>query len=257
MTTRTEKVYVLFGSQTGNSEEAAITFAEELPQKLSPQALQKMTGTKDTITLEPKHMQLDDFLEINKADWTRLVIIFVSSYGVGQAPLGCYRFRDLCDAWKEAKETNVLQGVHFGLCGLGDSSYTTFFQNPTVLNEALQQVGATRMGPLGKADAKQTGDNSQAHVIQRWKESIWQPLAEAAVQDPLPDAALKEMQDTTIALCCKINPDFEPPAGSKHQKSKGLGVVSRDNSAADMYLYLTAVPVIMVVMAVIAFYFLK
>ena len=247
MTTRKEKVYVLFGSQTGNSEEAAITFARELPQKLSAEALQKMTGTKDSITLEPEHMQLDDFLEINKADWTRLVVIFVSSYGVGQAPLGCYRFRDLCDAWKEKEDAkdSLLKGVHFALCGLGDSNYTTFFRNPTVLNEGMLHVGATRVGPVGKADAKQTGDNSQANVIQRWKDDLWQPLAEAAVKEPLPQEELQKMQDATISLCIKINPDFEPP--SNFNQKKGL--------TASMPL--AVMPVIMVILAIVAFYFLK
>ena len=31
-------------------------------------------------------MQLDDFLELERAPWTRLVVIITSSYGVGQAP---------------------------------------------------------------------------------------------------------------------------------------------------------------------------
>ena len=182
MTERTEKIYVLFGSQTGNSEEAAVAFAEELPAQLSPEKLRKLTGTKDHITRQPVHLQLDDFLEIHKADWTRLVVIFVSSYGVGQAPLGCYRFRDLMDAWKERKEGALLKGVKFALCGLGDSSYTTYFQNPTVLNEVLLQVGAKRIGEVGQADAQLNGtDKSQANVIAKWKEDLWKPLAKAAV----------------------------------------------------------------------------
>lgn len=239
---RIEKVYVLYASQTGNSEEAAMTFAMELTEKLSPSELQKMTGSKEQITLKPACMQMDDFLELKKADWTRLVIIFVSSYGVGQAPLGGYRFRDLMDAWKERNaDGDLLKGVQYALCGLGDSSYTTFFQNPTALNEGMQQVGAKRIGDVGKADAKGTGKNTQAKVIARWKDALWKPLAKAAVEAPLEKEALQKMQDETVKLMCEINPDFEPPAGAVKQKQGGLDLL---------------LPVIVVLMGIIA-YFLK
>lgn len=243
MTSRTEKVYVLFGSQTGNSEDYAKTFSKDIATHLSPQAIQTLTGTKDEITVEPSCMQLDDFLEIQKADWTRLVVIFVSSYGVGQAPLGAYRYRDLCDAWKENNATGVLTGVKYALCGLGDSSYTTFFQNPTTIDEAMTQVGAKRVGPIGKADASKMGNESQANVIARWKEDIWKPLAQSLVEEPLEEETLKEMQDKTVELCCKINPEFEPPAGKGQSASGGSG------GGLSMM-----VPIVMVVLAIVAFF---
>jgi len=254
-TVRKEKVYVLYGSQTGNSEEYANTFAEELPKKLSSSKLQEMTGTSQSIQLEPKCMQLDDFLELQKCDWTRLVIIFVSSYGVGQAPLGSYRFRDLCDAWKERKTPNaLLKGVQFALCGLGDSSYTTFFQNPTSIYEGLEQVGAKRIGTIGKADASKSGDDAQAPVIARWKEALWQPLAEAVVEDPLSEETLKTMQQKTIELCCEINPDFVAP-GAK-PSATAAAAMSKSSSGSDVFPF-TVVPVIMVIIAIVAIYYLK
>jgi sulfite reductase alpha subunit-like flavoprotein len=112
-----EEVYVLYGSQTGNSEQAAKEFCESLKKR-----------NKITTQVQPKHMQLDDFLELEYAKWTRLVVIFVSSYGVGQAPLGSYRFRELCEAWIE-EPSPVLEGLSYALCGLGDSKYTTFFKS--------------------------------------------------------------------------------------------------------------------------------
>jgi sulfite reductase alpha subunit-like flavoprotein len=246
---RTENVYVLFGSQTGNSEDYARTFAKELPNKLSPSEIQRLTGTSEEITLQAKAMQLDDFLEMNKADWTRLVIIFVSSYGVGQAPLGCYRFRDLCDAWKERKTTNLLQGVQFAICGLGDSSYTTFFQNPTAINEALLQVGATRLGDIGQADAQGTGDKAQAPVVERWKQALWKPLAEAVVKQPLlSDDKLKAMQDFTCTLCAEINPEFEMP----------LARDSQDNSTMNNNPHLSMIlATLVVVLAMLAYFALQ
>lgn len=214
MVERTETIYVLYGSQTGNSEQAAQELCQRMAVKLSPQAIQRIThNTQDVIHVKPTHMQLDDFLEIGHAPWTRLMVIITSSYGVGQAPLGCYRFRELCDAWleqSEDKNVKVLDGLHYALCGLGDSKYTTFFRNPTTIDNALQRVGATRVGELGKADASGVGDNIQSKVIDRWIDGIWPHLAKVVAQEPLPSGRLEQMQKETVALCRKINPEFMP-----------------------------------------------
>ena len=232
MTVRTEKIYVLFGSQTGNSEQAAQDFCAQADERLSPEAIQRLTGTKDEITVETVCMQLDDFLELDRCAWARLTVIVTSSYGVGQAPLGGYRFRELCDAWYETysstndenkddknhkKDTtiilpsaSILKGFSFCLCGLGDSKYTTFFRNPTRINEALQLVGATRAGPLGKCDASGTGDDEQQASIKRWMDGIWPHVAKVVAQPPLTEEQLASAQQATVDLCRQINPDFLP-----------------------------------------------
>jgi sulfite reductase alpha subunit-like flavoprotein len=246
-----EKIHVLFGSQTGNSEEYARTFAKELPDQLSPRNIQQLTGTKDEINLEIQVMQLDDFLELEKANWTRVIIIFVSSYGVGQAPLGCYRFRDLCDAWRNRNAVNVLPGLQFAICGLGDSSYRTYFENPTVLHAALQQVGAIRIGDIGQADAQGTGEKAQAPVVERWKQSLWKPLAEALVQQPpllLSDDKLKAMQDATCKLCAEINPEFEMPVVVDNNN------LVDDSKSINLPMILTT---LMVILAILAYFLLQ
>ena len=49
---------MLYGSQTGNSEQAAIDLAEKAPAKLS----------NDEVAVTARHMQLDDFLEKDEAE---------------------------------------------------------------------------------------------------------------------------------------------------------------------------------------------
>lgn len=219
-TRRTEKVLVLYGSQTGNSEQAAKDLCEQCSSKLTPATIQKLTESskKEEIIVVPVHMQMDDFLELERAAWTRLIVIVVSSYGVGSAPLGGYRFRELCDAWAdEGADEKILDGVYFAMCGLGDSKYTTFFQNPTKIDKTLRQVGAKRVGPLGKADASGTGSEKQHEVIERWMNGIWPHLAEVVVKEPLPTERLDEMQRKTVLLCQKVNPDFLPEPKSNQQ----------------------------------------
>lgn len=160
---------ILYGSQTGNSQSCAESLAESLPTTLyksfSSSAIKITSTAKD----------LDDFLETDRAKWPRLVVIICSSYGVGQAPLGCWKFRDLCDAILENDDSDAdtrLKGLKYAMLGLGDSKYTTFFLNPTALDSALSKAGAERIGSLGKADASGVGDKVQSKVMEKWCEDI-------------------------------------------------------------------------------------
>jgi sulfite reductase alpha subunit-like flavoprotein len=201
---RVEEILVLYGSQTGNSEAAAHEICSLLPTKLSPPdsgAATSSTSNTPRRVITSRVMHLDDFLEIEMARWTRLVIIVTSSYGVGQAPIGARKFRDVCDeilnrydgASDEATKVGggdnadgtpriknnprFLEEINFALLGLGDSHYTTFFKNPTTIHRALTLAGATLVGEIGKADASGTGNMEQSKVIDRWIENIWGELA--------------------------------------------------------------------------------
>lgn len=237
---RTEHIYVLFASQTGNAEQAAKDLCAQVPTQLSSAALATWTGipshsveaaNRIQVKVTASTMQLDDFLELEQCKWSRLMVIITSSYGVGQAPLGGYRFRDLCDAWledstssKKKEKKKVLDGVKYALCGLGDSKYTTFFRNPTVIDTALQAVGAERVGDLGKADASGTGDQLQSVVIEKWMDGIWKHLASVVVQDPLDRQRLDRMQNETIELCRRINPEFPRPSDYNANQATRYGM---------------------------------
>jgi len=233
---------VLYGSQTGNSEQAAIDICNKIPEQLSNSKLSAFAGGKELppINLTARHMQLDDFLEVERAKWTRLIVIVTSSYGVGQAPLGCQRFREFCDAILsrpvgDGTDRPMLNGVTYALLGLGDSKYTTFFQNPTKIDEALQLAGATRVGKLGKADASGKGDDEQAKVISRWVDEIWPVLAKVVSSEPPSNDTLEQACSSSIEICGEIIPDFVPTP------KKSVGVIQ------------IAIPVIMA--AIAAFYF--
>ena len=73
----TVEIPILYGSQTGNAEAAAIELSSLLPKKLS-------SSTRRIIS---RAIHLDDFLE-HGAKWTPLFVVITSSYGVGQAVSG-------------------------------------------------------------------------------------------------------------------------------------------------------------------------
>jgi len=201
------EILILYGSQTGNSESAAREIASQFPTKLSP--LLKNANAKPTV------MTLDDFLEMHHAPWKPIIIIVCSSYGVGQAPLGARRFRELCDALLERQRNDssngkLLESVQYFLLGLGDSHYTTFFRNPTVINEALNACGAVRRGVLGKADASGTGEDEQGKVIERWVEGLWSDLANVVNKLINDDQQLEKAQEETWSLCLELFEDWRP-----------------------------------------------
>ena len=189
--------------------------------------------------VKPTVMTLDDFLETHHAPWTPIIIIVCSSYGVGQAPLGARRFREVCDALLERKSENtyakLLNGVRYFLLGLGDSHYTTFFRNPTVMNEALSACGAVMRGDLGKADASGTGDDEQGKVIERWVEGMWAGLANVVNELKRDEGQLAKAQEDTWKLCLELFVEWRP------KKSLSFGTI--------------LVPAIVLVLAVLYHYF--
>jgi sulfite reductase alpha subunit-like flavoprotein len=221
MSSRTEPLYVLYGSQMGNSEQAAKDFCKELETKYTPDFFAEQN--LPPIQVETTCIQLDDFLEMNHANYTKCLVIFVSSYGVGQAPLGAYRFRELCDEWNEnenSQDSKILNGLQYALCGLGNSTYTTYLKNPTTIDQGLTAAGATRIGEMGKANANALGDEAQDKVIANWVKDLWVPLAKVLVDDE--DVDVKEMQQKTIPLLMKLDPDYTPPKELRTKTKGGL-----------------------------------
>ena len=84
------------------------------------------------VKVETTCMQLDDFLDYRHAAFTKTVVIFVSSYGVGQAPMGAQKFRSFAEELLSMVETEtesggkeeknkrqLLKGLRYAICGLG------------------------------------------------------------------------------------------------------------------------------------------
>ena len=135
---RTEPIFVLYGSQTGNSEQAAEDFCQVMKEKYTPSYFRTLNLLP--ITVQPTCLQLDDFLDYQHAAYTKNIVIFVSSYGVGQAPIGSYKFRSFAEELlslvdneitttknngtggggdNNNKYATLLKGLRYAICGLG------------------------------------------------------------------------------------------------------------------------------------------
>lgn len=201
---REEEILILYGSQGGTAEKQAETIFHHMPEKLSVDAIQSLTGNDAIeITAVPKLLSLDDFLSEEHGKWRRLAIIVVSSYGSGDAPMNARQFRKKCDGWIQDYQDNkrkpkFLKAMRFALLALGDSYYKTYLKNPTIVQEALTAAGAQLVGERGEADADQ-GAEEQQKTMSDWTDGIWPHLAAVLVQDAVSEDQLAEMRKHTEA----------------------------------------------------------
>jgi len=244
-----ESIFVLYGSQTGNSEGAAKDFCTQLSKMYTPSFFQQ--HGLPYMKIKTECIQLDDFLELKHAAFTKCLVIFVSSYGVGQAPLGAYRFRELCDYWTEHQSSSSiksLDGLYYAICGLGDSTYRTKFVNPTRIDQGLTNAGAKRVGELGKADANGTREEEQEITIAKWMKEIWIPLAKQlctshGVQPPIDTF---KMQKDTIPILKELDPQYQPP---KEFRSGGSGNGTSTTCSPILLVGIAAVGIVVSILA--------
>ena len=115
---------LLFGSQSGNSE--------GLVSKISKDA--KAYG------LEGEIHDMDGF-DFNSLSDKRRVLIVCSTWGEGEMPDNAE------DLWQFAasEAASKLEGVHFAICALGDTSYEFFCQSGKDWDGRFEELGATRI----------------------------------------------------------------------------------------------------------------
>lgn len=137
------KIQVLFGTESGNAEIAAEDLA-------------------DSIRNDGQDVEVHDLsaFSISELQHDAIYVFLCSTYGEGDLPNTALPFyADLSVVGPD------LSGVRYAMFGLGDTFYTeTYGQGATKLNDKLTELGARRVGDIGRYDA-----------------SSWEPVGEAAV----------------------------------------------------------------------------
>ncbi|KAK8059549.1 riboflavin synthase domain-like protein [Apiospora saccharicola] len=129
------KILILYGSETGNSQDLAEDI-ERLARRLHFETeLEEMNNVvPKTLTQYP------------------LVIIVISTTGQGELPKNSQQL------WKRLRNKNLpptcLSRVNFTTFGLGDSSYTEYNWAAKKLYVRLKQLGANEFFPRGEADER-------------------------------------------------------------------------------------------------------
>ena len=115
---------ILFGSQSGNSE--------DLSAKLAKQA--KGYGLEGTVH------DMDGF-DFNSLSGKKRVLIVCSTWGEGEMPDNAEELWQFASSDAAAR----LDGVHFSVCALGDTSYEFYCESGKDWDRRLEQLGATRL----------------------------------------------------------------------------------------------------------------
>lgn len=146
------KVTVLYGTESGNSEELADQVFKAAKQKGFKSSLVNMSEAK-----------LSDLKEAGT------LLVVVSTWGEGDPPEAAEEF------YQQLMEGGVsLEGVEFSVCALGDTSYDQFCQTGKDVDAQLEKLGAVRIAD--RVDCDVDFDESFA----AWSQDVWSKLADAA-----------------------------------------------------------------------------
>ena len=115
---------VLFGSQSGNAEGLA----------------SKIVKVAKSYGLQGNIHDMDGF-DFNSLSSKKRVIIVCSTWGEGEQPDNAE------DLWKFANSSAAtrLEGTHFAVCALGDTSYELFCESGKEWDGLFEKLGATRI----------------------------------------------------------------------------------------------------------------
>ena len=144
-------ILILYGSQSGNSEDIAIqTGKAAIEHNLQP-AVRAM----DEITIDEMLGQ------------TR-VLICCSTWGDGEQPDNAE------DLWEAANSASIksLQGLHFSVLALGDSSYDLFCESGKEWDNWLESKGATRIHDRVDCDV------DYEEPAQQWSDAVLKKMSQ-------------------------------------------------------------------------------
>lgn len=148
------KLTVLYGTESGNSEELAEQVFKSAKQKGFKPTIANMADTK-----------VDDLKSVEN------LLVVVSTWGDGEPPEAAESF------YNELMSSDVsLSGVNFSVCALGDTSYEQFCQTGKEVDSRLEKLGAKRVADRVDCDV----DYDDAFA--QWSKSVWQALGDSAGQ---------------------------------------------------------------------------
>lgn len=174
------KLTIIYASQTGNAKGLAETL------KAQAQAAGVAVELFNAADYKVKQLKKETH-----------VLIVASTNGEGEAPDDAIEFHKQLKAGKAGK----LDGLHYAVLGLGDSSYEFFCQTGKDFDEYLRKAGATPL--LDRLD----GDVDYETVAESWSQSVVALVKDALQTDAANDVApVVPLTQGTASLYNKKNP---------------------------------------------------
>lgn len=153
MENNNKKIYILYGSATGNSESIAKILAQNIYEDLKCEVY---CNTLNSIK--------NDIYELHNN--CRLLIIICSTTGNGDAPENANIFWNTLK--KRSLSKTILNNMPFIVLGLGDTNYDKFCHMGKSINKRLKEIGGTPYLELECADES----NNFEEIIENWNEKV-------------------------------------------------------------------------------------
>lgn len=147
------KMLVLYGSDTGTTEQLANNFYEECKQR----------GVNVTLS------SCDDY-ETEELVNEPLIVLLVSTCGQGELPPNCRNFYK----YLQGLSPDTLKNTKYAVFGLGDSNYTFFNQAAKKYDEVLAKAGAKRVVETGYGNDQDEDKFNTAYDI--WEPNLFNAL---------------------------------------------------------------------------------
>ncbi len=140
---------ILYGSQTGTTEQLAKKLAKEADQR----------------GYEPRLLEMSAFAKVDLKKEKRLLIL-TSTWGDGDPPENAGAFWDFLNS----EQAPRLDHLEFSVLALGDRNYANFCGAGKKFDSRLEQLGAKRIQPCAECDV------DYEVPAQTWMNSIWPAL---------------------------------------------------------------------------------
>ena len=147
-----KEITILFGSQSGNA------------QGLAKKAGKTLEGSGFQVTVS----SMSDFKPNNLKKLQNLLII-ASTHGDGEPPDNALSFHEFLNSKRAPK----LEGLHFSVLALGDSSYELFCKTGKDFDQRLEELGGVRIYPRFDCDV------DFEEPAAEWLEGVLNSLKEA------------------------------------------------------------------------------
>mmetsp|Transcript_126524 Transcript_126524/g.366271 ORF Transcript_126524/g.366271 Transcript_126524/m.366271 type:complete len:659 (+) Transcript_126524:94-2070(+) len=212
MSPRTERLQVVYASQTGTAEEVAWDLTRE--------GRRKGFLCSDPCTL--------DDLDLQSWPALRFAVFVLSTTGQGDPPVNMRR------AWQDLLSASLpetfLADLRFSVFGLGDSRYREFNYAARKLFARLKRLGAEPFFRIGLGDDQH--DFGLEQELDPWTEGMWAALADICTPEPVEDLSLAGIAERERRYKIEIvdGPPAAPVAPAHLAETPCVAVVRENRS---------------------------